>query len=392
MAQITEERGTSVLSVFEDYVEDSYTGFNHIREWKKKLGRKALGYFPVYFPEELAHALGMLPVNLLGASGRLPLDIATAHTQSFVCSITKSVFQLDAQNLLEPFEALIFSNICDVARNLSGIMLRNFGDKHHIDYIHYPINNVSESAVDYLEAEYRRVAAGLEKVAGKKLDEAEIEEAIPLYNMKRKAMWRLLELKRDRPWLLPYHEYYMAIRAGEFMPVEKYLELVDQFTGEVESRDLRPADRVRVIVMGNFCEQPPVMMMKTIEDAGCYIVWDEALIGARWIGEVKQNGENPLRALARAYVMNTRPLTVRYHPSVNKHQHILNLIKETKAEGVIFITPKFCEPALYDYIIHKQALDRNNIPYLHLEYEESTASFEHIRMMVETFAESIMFD
>ncbi|HID04489.1 MAG TPA: hypothetical protein EYP20_01645, partial [Aigarchaeota archaeon] len=155
MAQIQE--GTTPLAVFEEVVEDSYTTFNQVRGWKERLGRKALGYFPVYFPEEMAHALNMLPVNLLGASGRLPLDIATAHTQSFVCSITKSVFQLASQNLLEPFEALIFSNICDVARNLSGIMMRNFKERHHIDYIHYPINNSSENAVDYLEAEYMRV-------------------------------------------------------------------------------------------------------------------------------------------------------------------------------------------------------------------------------------------
>ncbi|MFN3622063.1 MAG: 2-hydroxyacyl-CoA dehydratase, partial [Nitrososphaerales archaeon] len=86
------------------------------------------------------------------------------------------------------------------------------------------------------------------------------------------------------------------------------------------------------------------------------------------------------------------PLTVRYNPSVDKHSYILKLVKATKAEGVVFITPKFCEPALYDYMIYKTILDKHNIPYLHLEYEESTSSFEHVRTMLETFAESIMFD
>ena len=390
MAQLGLER--NILETFEAVVEDSYTSFNHVREWKRRLGRKALGYFPVYFPEELAHSLNMIPVNLLGASGRLPLDIATAHTQSFVCSITKSVFQLASQNLLEPFEVLVFSNICDVARNLSGIMRRNFGERHHIEYIHYPINNTSESAVDYLEAEYRRVISGLEKVTEAKLDDERLSEAIEMYNRKRRILNRLAEARSMAPWLMTYYEYYMAIRAGEFMPVEQYLELAEAFLEEVWSRDLRPADRVRVLVVGDFCEQPPIMFMKTIEDAGCYIVSDEALIGPRWVGEIKTEGKDPIRALAEAYVKNPTPLTVRYHPTIDKHKHMLELVKRTKAEGVIFITPKFCEPALYDYIIYKQALDKNNIPYLHLEYEESTSSFEHVRTMVETFAESIMFD
>ena len=376
------------LEVFESVVEDSYTSFSMVKEWKRKLGRKALGYFPVYFPEELAHALNMIPVNLLGASGRLPLDIATAHTQSFVCSISKSVFQQASQNLLEPFEALVFSNICDVARNLSGIMRRNFGDKHHIEYI----NNTTDDAVDYLESEYRRVVEGLEEVAGTRLEEERLREAMLLYNRKRNVLNRLLEVRREAPWLLPYHEYYVAIRAAEFMPAEYFVELAERFMRGVWSRELRPADRVRVVVAGDFCEQPPVMFMKTIEDAGCYIVGDEALIGPRWMGEVNPNSRNPLRALAEAYVKNPTPLTVRYHPTIDKHSYMLGLIKKTRAEGVIFITPKFCEPALYDYIIYKDALDREGIPYLHLEYEESTSSFEHVRTMVETFAESIMFD
>ncbi len=392
MAQIHDEKETAALRFFENVVDDSYTTFNYVKEWKKELGRKALGYFPVYFPEEIAHALNMIPVNLLGASGRLPLDIATAHTQSFVCSITKSVFQLASQNLLEHFEALIFSNICDVARNLSGIMKRNFKGKYHIDYIHYPINNTSKSAVNYLEEEYRRVVEGLEAVTKVNLDDDRLREAVQLYNRKRRLLNRLLEIRHESPWLLPYHEYYMAVRAAQFMPVELFLESGERFIQAVLARGLRPADRVRVMVFGDFCEQPPIMFMKTIEDAGCYIVWDEALVGARWIGDVSPDSSSPLRALAEAYVKNPTPLTVRYHPSVDKHKHMLGMIKRTRAEGVIFITPKFCEPALYDYIIYKHILDREGIPYLHLEYEESTSSFEHVRTMVETFAESIMFD
>ncbi|HID05411.1 MAG TPA: 2-hydroxyacyl-CoA dehydratase, partial [Aigarchaeota archaeon] len=265
-------------------------------------------------------------------------------------------------------------------------------ERHHIDYIHYPINNSSENAVDYLEAEYMRVVKGLEQVSGVGLDDGRLREAIRLFNRKRQLLKTLLEIRRESPWLLPYHEYYTAVRAAEFMPVEEFLKMGEGLVQEVLSRDFRPADRVRVVVVGNFCEQPPVMFMKTIEDAGCYIVWDEALIGPRWVGEVNPDAGNPVRALAEAYVKNPQPLTVRYHPSVDKHKHMLEVIKRTKAEGVVFITPKFCEPALYDYIIYKHSLDREGIPYLHLEYEESTSSFEHVRTMVETFAESIMFD
>jgi benzoyl-CoA reductase subunit C len=49
-----------------------------------------LGHFPVYFPEEIAHAAGLLPVNVLGGGNRLEIKHADARMGSFVCSICRS--------------------------------------------------------------------------------------------------------------------------------------------------------------------------------------------------------------------------------------------------------------------------------------------------------------
>src|ERR1039458_4028573 len=53
-----------------------------------------LGHFPVYFPEEIAHAAGLLPINVLGGGNRLELKHADAHMGSFVCSICRSTVEL----------------------------------------------------------------------------------------------------------------------------------------------------------------------------------------------------------------------------------------------------------------------------------------------------------
>ncbi len=380
----------TTLDIFRQWYEDSFTDFKLVREWKDVNAWHALGYFPVYFPVELAEAFDTLPVALYGAEGRINLDIAIAHTQSFVCTICKSVFQLGAEKRLDAFDILVFSNICDVARNLSGIVKRNLPDKT-IVYLHYPIHNDTELAVSYLVDEYRRLVNILEETTGIKYDEERLREAIRLHNEKRRLIKILIDLRREKPWLVPFTEYYIVTKAASIMPVEKYNKLLERYIGEVVKRDVRPADRLRILVKGNFCEQPPLMFMKTIEDAGAYIIEDESLIGQYWIGKVSIEGD-PLLELAKAYVSNDVPLTVRYHPSLDKQEFIKREIKEKNAEGVLFLSPKFCEPSLYDYIIYKKALDEIHFPYLHLEYEETTSSFEHLRTMVETFVESIMFD
>lgn len=371
--------------------EDSYTTFESVKRWREETGGSAVGYFPVYFPEELGHALGLLPVGLYGASGRLSLDMATAHTQSFICSISRSVFQLALQGSLDVFDAILFSNICDVARNLSGITKRNLGERY-IDYLHYPINNGSPYAVGYLREEYARIAAGLEKVAGRPLRSEDLRASIALFNEKRRLQRELVELRQAEPWRIPYTEGYAVMRAGFIVPVEEYVPALRSFLRAASDREGRPMDRIRVVVAGTFCEQPPLMLMKTIEDAGCYIVHDEAMMGSHWIGDVSAAGPDPLLSLSKAYVQNLKPLTVRFHPDIDKRSHFAALLESTKAQGVVFCTPKFCEPALYDSVIDKSVLDKAKVPYLHLEYEESASSFEHDRSMVETFAESILFE
>jgi len=380
----------SSLDVFRQWYEDSFTDFKLVSEWKDVNAGYALGYFPVYFPVEIVHSFNSLPVALYGAEGRINLDIAIAHTQSFVCTICKSVFQLGAEDRLRPFDVLAFSNICDVARNLSGIMKRNLSDKE-IVYIHFPIHNDTPLAVKYLVDEYKRLINVLENITGLSYNEDRLRESIRIFNEKRLLIKSLMELRRDKPWLIPFTEFYTVVKAGSVMPVEMFNKLVLKYLREVKDRKVRPADRLRILIKGNFCEQPPLMYMKTIEDAGAYIIEDESLIGQYWIGQVGLDGD-PLVSLARSYVENPVPLTVRFHPSIDKQEYIKREVRDKRIEGALFLSPKFCEPSLYDYVIYKKALDDIHFPYLHLEYEETTSSFEHLRTMVETFVESIMFD
>ncbi len=380
----------SLASRFEEASTDSYTTFGLVSKWKQETKGKAVGYFPVYFPEELADSMGILPVSLQGASGGVSLDMATAHTQSFVCSISRSVFQMALQGNLEVFDGLIFSNICDVARNLSGITKRNMAK--YVDYIHFPVNNSSSHAAAYLRDEYLRIGEGLANVAGTRLDAEKLRASISLHNEKRRLLRRLAALRRERPEIIPYAEWYSVIRASAVMPASEYASALASYLDEASARTSKSMDKIRVAVIGNFCEQIPVMLMKVIEDAGCYVVNDEALIGNRWLQDVRTEGDDPVLSLAEAYIGNREPLTVRFHPEVDKQEHIEAFVKSLRADGVIFCTPKFCEPALYDYMIYKAPLEKRKTPYLHLEYEESSSSFEHVRTMAETFAESILFD
>ena len=72
----------------------------------------------------------------------------------------------------------------------------------------------------------------------------------------------------------------------------------------------------------------------------------------------------------------------------------MDRIDKSKAKAVIFLTAKFCEPALEDFVLYKEAMEKykKNIQYIHIEFEERSSNFEDCRLQLETLLESILFD
>jgi len=361
-----------------------------VADWKKAgAGRKAVGYFPVYVPAELIHAAGLLPVGVFGAGGTVEIDHADAHIQSFVCSVSRSTLELGLTGHLDGLDGMIFGSICDVARNLSGIWQRNFPDTL-VEYVHYPQNPDSAFAAPYYRGELQRLRSTLERLSGQPVTDAGLRASLLLFERRSALLRELLRLRRAEPWRLTWREAYSLARAGHVLPVEEHIHLLEQALPLIRTRDGQKRDRVRVVIEGSFCEQPPADLLDIIEEAGCYVVEDDLLLGMRWIDRPVDPGDDPLGALARAFIDSGVTTSIR-HDRRKKGEALLGRVRDAGAEGVIFSAAKFCEPALLDYPLMRATLDRHNIPSLAFEFEEKIGTFESIKTQVETFVESILF-
>jgi len=122
----------------EDIISD--LNFTTVRDWEAQHpGGKAIAYFPVYAPVEIIHACDMLSVGLNGAGDQLDIQYADARFGSFICSIVKTTLEMGLTDHLDPFDGLLFSSICDSARNLCFVFKRNFPDRY-FDFLHLPHN------------------------------------------------------------------------------------------------------------------------------------------------------------------------------------------------------------------------------------------------------------
>jgi benzoyl-CoA reductase subunit C len=64
-------------------------------------------------------------------------------------------------------------------------------------------------------------------------------------------------------------------------------------------------------------------------------------------------------------------------------------VAASRAEGVLFCAPSFCDPALLDQPMAVRAIEAAGIPYSSFKYAENTGQFQVIREQAGTFADSI---
>ncbi len=364
--------------------------FKPVADWKRAHpGQRAVGYFPVYVPAEIIHAAGMLPVGVFGAGGTVEIDHADSRIQSFVCSISRSTLELGLTKRLDILDGMVFGSICDVARNLSGIWRRNFPGTL-AEYVHYPQNPDSAHAVPYYRGELARLRGRLAEVAGHEIGDEALRKSIGVFNAARRRVAEVYELRRAEPWRATWRETYALLRAGNVLPVEEHTALLERALPLLRAREIPRRDRVRVVVEGSFCEQPPPQLLDTIEEAGCYVVEDDLLLGMRWFDTPVSVEGDPLEALARAFLGSCVTTSIK-HDRRRKGDALLQRVRESRAEGVIFSAAKFCEPALLDYPLMRAALEREGVPSLAFEFEEKMGTFDSMKTQVETFVESVLF-
>jgi benzoyl-CoA reductase subunit C len=372
-----------LLACCRDLVEDP--DFPTVRRWRQA-GGKVLGHFQVYFPEEIAHAAGMLAVKVRGA----PLEPRRSDSLfgSYLCSILRTSLEAALSQRLE-LDLFVTHPICDAARSLAGIWGRNLACPATILYL--PQNANSGAARAYLRGEYDRLRRQIEQVAGRPVGEDDLRASIRLYNESRRLLAELYRLRRQEPWKVTLEESYVLVALAGLVPRHEHNQLMQHVLPLLRQRPGKPQDRVRVVLEGGFCEQPPLDLLRAV-GRSCYVVDDDLLIGLRWIQEPVAEEGDPLENLAEAYLDRSSYSPVQHDARKPKEQMLLGKVRDSGAEAAVLLAAKMCEPGLDEQVAYARALDQAGIPYFVSEFEERQSSFDDLQIQLETFVENLLFD
>jgi benzoyl-CoA reductase subunit C len=287
------------------------------------------------------------------------------------------------------FDGYIFPSICDVIRNLSGIFKQQKIGKF-VKYMDFPQNFLPEIGGVFYQQEMEHVLEYIKAINGIEVTPEMLNHSIDLYNKNRKMIEFIYDTRQDFPWRLSITDVYHIIRAGMVIPVEEHNAILEEVCTHIKEDIGTPQDKIKIVVSGAFCEQPAIGLIKAIEDAGCYVVDDDYMLGSRMIiGDIDTTTDKPLEAIALSYINQSQYSSSIYDVHDPKEYRLAKIVKDRGANGVIFASASFCDPSLLDAPIFQNAFDRLGIRYIAFQFSENINQFKVIREQVGAFSDSI---
>ncbi len=346
-------------------------------------GKKVVGVFPMYTPEELVYAAGMVPMGLWG--GQTEIKHAKAYFPAFACSIMQSTLELGISGAYKGLSAVIIPTLCDVFRCTTQNWLAGCGDIPMIPFTH-PQNRVLESAVTFLRSEYALVREKLEAVAGLKITDEALEKSIADYNAHNAVMREFAKVANDHLDVITPNVRHNVMKSGTFMEKPAHTAAVKEIIDGLNALDKHEWKGSRVVLSGITAE--PKSFLDIFETNGMAVVGDDLGQESRqYQADIPAGSEDPLTRLARQWPLRICSLA---HANGAPHRDaLIALAKETKADGVVVCMMKFCDPEEYDFPICARALRAEGIPVCYVEIDQQIRNDEQARTRLQSFAEML---
>jgi len=348
----------------------------------EETGKKAVGCFPYYTPDEIIYAAGMLPVGLWG--GQAKIRQADRYLQSFCCSLIRENLELGLKGTYDLLSAVVIPTYCDTLKCICENWKYAVPGPCLIPVL-YPQNRRIQAGTEYLISELKRVQEELEKIAGKKITEQDLLDSIEIYENYRKVMRDFVNLVNRYPKTLNAKIRHSIIKAAFFTDKKRYAEKVSELVRELEKQPEEVLDGLRVIVTGILAE--PDELLDLLVENNYVVAADDLAQESRQFRTCQTLEGTALEILAER--ISNQSCSTLYDENKSRGDLLIELVRKNHADGVVISMMKFCDPEEFDYPIYKKELEEAGISMLYLEIEQQMESVEPLRTRIQSFAEMI---
>jgi benzoyl-CoA reductase subunit C len=373
-----------VLEQFEYIAKNPY---EHVKAWKQEKGVKVVGSFPMHFPAEIVHATGALPMIIQELPN--PITSGGGALYPFFCGYTRSVVDQTTEDQLDFLDSIMFSDHC--VQLLSAADIIRVSRPEKIIHFHQIIASVRQPwSLDNSTKTLRALAQDLEEVLRVTITEDALRNSISVFNENRQLIRNLYELRRSGKIDVRASQMQHIVKSSMVMDKAAHNAMLRELTAELIAAGGRKSGRVPVYLSGHLCHAPKLEILEMIEECGAEVVDDDLYHGYRYVStDVKEDLADPMNAIAQAYLDKNSnvPCPTRIDPEADWQDWLLDAVERSKAQGLIVLLAKFCEPHYFAYPRIKKTFEENNVPHLLIETEHEGVAMENLRTKVETFLE-----
>jgi benzoyl-CoA reductase/2-hydroxyglutaryl-CoA dehydratase subunit BcrC/BadD/HgdB len=377
-----------------DFVMSEVHGLR-IRELldEKKAGRKIIGSYCVFVPEEIALAANATLVGLCSGADFAMEDVERILPRN-TCALIKSSFGFKLGKVcpyLESADMIVGENTCD-------------GKKKAYESLGHLVENLyvmdlpqvkSANGKALLKSEFQRFKTAVEQLTGVSITVESLQQAIKTVNAKRAAMHRLSSLRKSDPVTISGLDALLANQVFFYDNPARFTESVNKICDELEKRiaeknGVFPARTPRILISG--CPQavPNWKLPWIIETSGAVIVGEESCVGERGTRNLTDDSGTTIDAMLDALVDRYFQVDCAiFTPNHERLDHIQEMVADYQADGVIHYGLQFCQPYLMESIPVEKALEQKNIPCLRVETDYSMEDVGQLKTRVEAFIEQL---
>jgi benzoyl-CoA reductase/2-hydroxyglutaryl-CoA dehydratase subunit BcrC/BadD/HgdB len=359
----------------------------------QKEGRKVIGSFCVFVPEEFILAVDGISVGLcIGAEAGF--EEAEKYLPRNTCALIKATFGFKLTKIcpyIETVDMLVGENTCDGKKKSYeslGTLVKNL-------YVMDMPQMKSDAGRALLKSEYLKFIKSLEELSGKKINVDNLKRGIETADNKRRAMHRLARLRSADPSPISGLDALLISQVYFYDDPVRFTASVNKLCDELEQRvasgqGVFPAGLPRLLLSGCPMAVPNWKVPYIIESSGAVIVGEESCVGERGTRNLTGLKGNTVEELIDNIVNRYFEIDCAvFTPNKSRQDHIKQMSKEYHADGVIHYCLQFCQPYQMESVSVERILEQDNIPVLRLETDYSQEDVGQIKTRVEAFIERL---
>lgn len=352
-------------------------------------GKKAVGVWPYYAPEEIIYAGGLVPMGVWGGIG--PIDKAKEYFPTFYYSLALRCLEMGLDGTLDGLSACMLTTLDDTLRPLSQNYKVSVGRKIPMVFLNHAQHRKEEFGKIYNAKLFESARKRLEEICDVKITDENLKKAFEVYNENRRLKREFIKLVGSHSQTVKASDRCYVLKAAYFMLKDEYNTLLKELNEKLkalpEEENLGP----RVVTSGIICDNQG--LLEVLDDFNICVVADDVAHESRALKiDVDTSIEDPMYALADQFArMDEDPIL--YDPDIWKRpKYVVDLAIDNDADGCLLFMMNFNDTEEMEYPSLKQAFEREAIPLIKMGYDQQMTDFGQVRTQLETFSEMVQLN